>query len=125
MDEPSCNEPTKDTKKDICDIHSNTFCDQTLSLGHDECKQHCMLDKNCKSGYHNGNDIHPMCFVTNKQTFDIFIHDPTYGLIFHRNSSQYCNQDRISCVHSGENAENCTIQMNSCLIKGPGEIHTQ
>ena len=115
-------EPIDDTKKDSCDIHDNTFRDQTCSLGYDKCKQNCMNNKNCKSAYHNHNDALPMCFMTNKQTFDILIHDPGYSLIFHRNSSQYCNQDRISCVHSQNNTENCAIMMNSCLIKGPGEI---
>ena len=68
----------------------------------------------------------PKCFLTKKYTHEIYVYDPSYSTIFHRNSSQFCNQDRIACVMKGQDSSRvCTIKMNACLISGPGEIPTQ
>ena len=127
MAEEPCGKPStnSDAICEICDVYENTmFTDRTINASDEKCREMCMNDKRCKSAYHNNNDAKPSCFLTNKQTFDILVYDPTFSVLFHRNSSQYCNQDRVSCIMSGKNSEACTIKMNSCLINGPGEIQT-
>ena len=125
MSDQPCRESNKENDTcDVCDVYEkSSFTDQTLALNEDECEQRCSVDKNCKAAYHNNYPKNPQCFLTKRQTYEVYLYDPSFSTVFHRNSSQFCNQDRIACVMNGEDSSRvCTIKMNACLVSGPGEI---
>lgn len=96
------------------------FEEKTDSSSYDQCLKTCLDDKACKTAYHNRSDESPECFVTDKNTYELDDVVSSYELIFHRNSAQFCHQQRIDCVLEGEQDSNsCIHNMNVCLKLGP------
>ena len=108
-----------------CTAKGGQISEEPYVADQEKCHSDCVQDLKCKAAYlkENKEDKNKsLCFRTEKHSYERVLHDPGYDLLFHRNSAQYCNQDRISCIMSGESHETCTDSMTTCLITGPGKI---